>query len=224
MREPLYILGYIRRFCEDGKNFSQWQQPGCSHSQGIPTRRQRSRDRKKWFVVGASPVQKIVGTAIRKPEEVHRWLHEGWQTTATHTDTTEGFLMKVMLDSNICIYIIKQQPRSVLQRFHAFQVGDIGISAITLAELQYGAMKSDRPRQNRESLKEFVSPLDVAPFDAAAGEAYGEIRAALEKAGRPIGAMDLLIAAHALSLGTRLATNNEREFKRVRGLHIENWI
>ena len=132
--------------------------------------------------------------------------------------------MKVMLDTNICIYIIKQRPQSVLARFRAFQVGDIGISTITLAELDYGAMKSARPRQNRDSLKEFVAPLDVASFDIAASEAYGEIRAALEKSGRPIGVMDLLIAAHALSLNARLATNNEREFKRVRGLRIENWI
>jgi tRNA(fMet)-specific endonuclease VapC len=132
--------------------------------------------------------------------------------------------MKVMLDTNICIYIIKQKPEAVLARFRAFQVGDIGISTITLAELQYGAMKSARPKQNRESLKQFVAPLDVASFDNAASEAYGEIRVALEKSGRPIGAMDWLIAAHALSLDARLATNNEREFKRVRGLRVENWI
>ena len=132
--------------------------------------------------------------------------------------------MKVMLDTNICIYIIKQKPQSVLERFRAFQIGDIGISTITLAELQYGATKSAHPRQNRESLKQFVSALDVASFDSTATEAYGEIRAALEKSGRPIGAMDLLIAAHALSLGVRIATNNEREFKRVRGLRVENWI
>ena len=112
--------------------------------------------------------------------------------------------MKVMLDTNICIYIIKQKPEAVLARFRAFQVGDIGISTITLAELQYGAMKSARPKQNRESLKQFVAPLDVASFDNAASEAYGDIRVALEKSGRPIGAMDLLIAAHALSLDARL--------------------
>ena len=132
--------------------------------------------------------------------------------------------MKVMLDTNICIYLIKQKPQAVLERFRTFHIGDIGISVITLAELQYGAAKSARPRQNRESLKEFASALDVASFDLAATEAYGEIRASLEKSGRPIGAMDLLIAAHALSLGTRLATNNESEFKRVRGLRVENWV
>ena len=131
--------------------------------------------------------------------------------------------MKVMLDTNICIYIIQQKPQSVLARFQDFQVGDIGLSTIALAELQYGVMKSARPRQNREGLKLFIAPLDVASFDIAS-EAYGDIRASLEKSGRPIGSMDLLIAAHALSLDVRLATNNEREFKRVRGLQVENWI
>ena len=132
--------------------------------------------------------------------------------------------MKVMLDTNICIYIIKRRPRSVLQRFSSFQVGDIGISSIALAELEYGAAQSAQPKKNREALGEFISPLDVAPFDRQATEAYGTIRAALEKKGRPIGAMDLLIAAHALSLGVQLVTNNEREFKQVPELKVENWI
>ena len=104
--------------------------------------------------------------------------------------------MKAMLDTNICIYIIKRRPQSVLDRFSAFPVGDIGISSITLAELEYGAAKSAQPRRNREALEEFVSPLDLAPFDRDAAEAYGRIRAALERKGLPIGAMDMLIAAH----------------------------
>ncbi len=132
--------------------------------------------------------------------------------------------MKVMLDTNICIYIIKGSPHSVLQRFSSFQVGDIGISTITLAELEYGAARSSQPKKNREALEGFISALDVAPFDRQATEAYGKIRAALEMKGRPIGAMDLLIAAHALSLGVQLVTNNEREFKQVPGLRVENWI
>ena len=132
--------------------------------------------------------------------------------------------MKAMLDTNICIYIIKRNPDSVLRRLSSLQVGDIGISAITLAELEYGAAKSAQPKKNREALEEFVSPLEVAPFDRNATEAYGTVRAALEKKGRPIGAMDLLIAAHALSLGARLVTNNEREFRQVPGLRVENWI
>lgn len=132
--------------------------------------------------------------------------------------------MKVMLDTNICIYVIKQRPESVLQRFRFFPVGDIGISAITLAELEYGVAKSAQPKKNREALAEFISPLDVAAFDRQATETYGRVRTTLEKQGRPIGAMDLLIAAHALSLGVRLVTNNEREFKRVPGLRVENWV
>src|SRR5512138_3650742 len=129
--------------------------------------------------------------------------------------------MKVMLDTNICIYIIRQKPEAVLARFRAFQVGDIGISTITLAELQYGAMKSARPKQNRESMKDFIAPLDVASFDNGASEAYGEIRVALEKSGRPIGAMDLLIAAHALSLDARLATNHERDSNECAGYALK---
>jgi tRNA(fMet)-specific endonuclease VapC len=132
--------------------------------------------------------------------------------------------MKVMLDTNICIYLIKRRPESVLQRFRFFSVGDIGISSITLAEMEYGVARSEQPKKNRGALEEFISALEVAAFDRGSTEAYGKIRAALEKKGRPIGAMDLLIAAHAFSLGVRLVTNNEREFKRVPGLRVENWI
>lgn len=133
-------------------------------------------------------------------------------------------MIKVMLDTNICIYIIKRRPQPVLHRFSSFQVGEIGISTITLAELEYGAARSAQPKENREALQAFISPLDVAAFDRRATEAYGRIRATLEKRGRPIGAMDVLIAAHAVSLDVGLVTNNEREFKRVPGLRVENWI
>jgi len=132
--------------------------------------------------------------------------------------------MKFMLDTNICIYVIKQQPLSVLNRFRALQVGTIGISIITLAELMYGAAKSRYPARNHEALAEFVSPLDIAHFDPLAAYTYGRIRYQLEKRGRPIGAMDLLIAAHALSLDIPLVTNNVGEFDRVPGLRVENWV
>lgn len=132
--------------------------------------------------------------------------------------------MKVMLNTNICIYIIKRHPKSVLERFASFVVGDIGISTITLAELAYGAAISAQARKNREALEQFTSALHIAAFDKPATETYGSIRATLEKKGRPIGAMDMLIAAHALSLGVRLVTNNEREFKQVPGLRVENWV
>ena len=132
-------------------------------------------------------------------------------------------MMKLMLDTNVCIYLIKEHPVSVLERFAAHPVGDIGISVITLAELEYGVTKSSRPAKNREALEQFVSPLDVAPFDRPATAAYGRLRTALEKKGQPIGSMDLLIAAHAISLNVRLITHNVKEFGRVPGLRIEDW-
>ena len=132
--------------------------------------------------------------------------------------------MRVMLDTNICIHIIRRRPRAVLERFGAFAVGDIGVSAITLAELEYGASNSRDPKRNRDALQRFAAPLEVAAFDRAATEAYGRIRTVLERGGRLIGPMDLLIAAHALSLDVGLVTSNEDEFKRVPGLVVENWL
>jgi len=131
--------------------------------------------------------------------------------------------MKLMLDTNVSIYLIKEHPASVIERFTAHPVGDIGISVITLAELEYGVTKSTRPAQNREALEQFISPLDVVPFARAATAAYGRLRTALEKKGQPVGSMDLLIAAHALSLNVRLITHNVKEFGRVPGLRIEDW-
>lgn len=131
--------------------------------------------------------------------------------------------MELMLDTNICIYLIKEHPPSVLERFATHAVGDIGISVITLAELEYGVSKSSRPAKNREALDQFISPLEVAPFDRQATAAYGKLRTTLEKRGQSIGSMDLLIAAHALSLDVRLITRNVREFGRVPSLRIEDW-
>lgn len=132
--------------------------------------------------------------------------------------------MKLMLDTNICIYIIKQQPESVLRRFLDYQVGDIGISAITLSELRYGVAKSKHREKNTKALDEFLIPLEILPFDEDAALACGEIRSSLEKAGTPIGAMDLLIASHAVSQGVTLITNNLREFSRVPGLAVVDWV
>ena len=131
--------------------------------------------------------------------------------------------MKLLLDTNACIYLIKEHPPAVLDRFTAHPIGDIGISAITLAELEYGVSKTRRPAWNRAALEQFVSPLEVASFDRRATVAYGKLRATLEKKGRPIGSMDLLIAAHAVSLDVRLITHNVREFARVPGLRLEDW-
>ncbi len=131
--------------------------------------------------------------------------------------------MKLMLDTNACIYVIKEHPVSFLERFVSHPVGDIGISAITLAELEYGVAKSSRPARNREALDQFLSPLEVAPFDRAASAAYGRLRTTLERRGQSIGSLDLLIAAHALSLDVRLVTHNVKEFGKVPGLRIEDW-
>lgn len=131
--------------------------------------------------------------------------------------------MKILLDTNICIYIIKRQPAAVLKHFLAYQVGDIGISSITLSELRYGVAKSAHREKNTKALDEFIIPLEVVSFDEEAARIYGDIRATLEKAGTPIGAMDTLIAAHALSLGIPLVTNNAREFSRIPALDIVDW-
>ena len=131
--------------------------------------------------------------------------------------------MKLLLDTNICILIIKQRPVTVLNRFLEYQVGDIGISSITLAELRYGVAKSTHREKNAKALDEFVIPLEVVSYDESAAHVYGDIRATLEKAGTPIGSMDMLIAAHAVSLGIPLVTNNTREFLRVPSLKIIDW-
>jgi tRNA(fMet)-specific endonuclease VapC len=126
--------------------------------------------------------------------------------------------------TDICIYLIMQHPPSVLERFLSHPVGDIGISSITVAELEYGVSKSRRTTKNRAALAQFLSPLEVASFDRDAAAVYRRLRTTLEQKGRPIGSMDLLIAAHALSLNVRLVTNNAREFRRVPQLRVANWI
>ncbi len=129
----------------------------------------------------------------------------------------------ILLDTNICIYIINARPPEVLARFHRFRLGEIGISSIVAAELAYGVAKSGSMR-NRSALEMFLAPLEVLPFDDNAFWAYGDLRAALERQGQPIGAMDTMIAAHARSLDAVLVTNNTREFSRVSGLRLENWV
>ncbi|MDH5669589.1 MAG: type II toxin-antitoxin system VapC family toxin [Nitrospira sp.] len=132
--------------------------------------------------------------------------------------------MKLMLDTNICIYLIKQQPPSILERFLSHPVGEIGISSITAAELAFGVSKSRHATKNRHALEQFLVPLQVVAFDQTAAWSYGRLRAQLEAKGTPIGSMDMLIAAHALSLGVRLVSNNIREFRHVPGLRLENWV
>ncbi len=131
--------------------------------------------------------------------------------------------MKYLLDTNICIYIIKKKPEKVIGRFLKYKPGDIVISSITVAELNYGIEKSNKPDANTVALREFLQPLIILDYMQNDSEAYGKIRADLERKGIPIGAMDLLIASQALSRDLILVTNNEKEFKRVKGIRIENW-
>ncbi|NOY41304.1 MAG: type II toxin-antitoxin system VapC family toxin [Planctomycetes bacterium] len=131
--------------------------------------------------------------------------------------------MKYILDTNICIYIIKQKPAWVREKFNALPPESVGVSSITSSELYYGVSKSRNVSQNRQALVEFLSPLLVAPYDETAALSYGDLRASLEKSGNVIGSLDMLIAAHALSLGVTLVTNNVGEFQRVAGLAFENW-
>jgi tRNA(fMet)-specific endonuclease VapC len=132
--------------------------------------------------------------------------------------------MIYLLDTNICIYMIRNHPPQVIARIKSCGVGDVAVSAITLAELEYGATKSSRPDQNREALLVFASPLEILPFDDNAALHYGDMRTYLERSGQSIRAMDMLIAAHARSIPLTLVTNNTREFSRVPNLLVENWV
>ena len=129
-----------------------------------------------------------------------------------------------MLDTNICIYLIKNKPTQVKAHFDAHAIGELCLSSITVAELMYGVDKSQHVERNRRALERFLLPFEIVSFDEAAAGRYGQIRAALEKQGRIIGNMDMQIAGHALALDAVLVTNNVREFERVGGLRIENWV
>ncbi len=132
--------------------------------------------------------------------------------------------MKVMLDTNTCIAIIRQQPPQALRRFDTYKVGEIGISWVTLAELEFGVAKSQHQEKNQTALDEFVLPLEIADLNREAARVYGRVRTLLEKKGTPIGSLDMMIGAHALSLGVTLATNNTKEFSRIKGLIVVDWL
>ena len=131
--------------------------------------------------------------------------------------------MRYMLDTNICIYLIREKPIKVLKKLRTFDLSDIVISAITHSELEYGVAKSSRRKENHEALIKFLAPLEIVPYEDKAAANYGQIRTYLEKKGTVIGAMDLLIGAHAKSIPVTLVTNNPKEFKRIQGLRVENW-
>jgi tRNA(fMet)-specific endonuclease VapC len=132
--------------------------------------------------------------------------------------------MRYMLDTDICIALIKRRPPNVLARFHSLTVGDLGISSITLAELKYGVARSQAVEKNAQALDQFLLPLEIADFDELAASCYGPVRAELEMAGTPIGPLDTQIGAHALSLDITLVTANIKEFCRIKQLRIENWL
>ncbi len=131
--------------------------------------------------------------------------------------------MIFLINTNICIYIMNNHPTEVVQKFRETGVGEICISSITVSELQYGAYKSKQIKKNLKRLDEFLSPFSILAYDERASTFYGEIRSCLEKQGNVIGPLDMLIAAHALSENLTLITNNEKEFKRVKSLKVENW-
>ena len=131
--------------------------------------------------------------------------------------------MKYLLDTNVCIALIRQKSPALLDRVAQHTIADIGISSITVAELQYGVYRSQHQAQNEQALAQFLIPLNILDFDYEAAAAYGHLRAALEAQGAPIGALDMLIAAHAVSRNLVIVTNNTREFARVPGLSVEDW-
>jgi len=129
-----------------------------------------------------------------------------------------------MLDTDTCSYIIRERPIGVLEHFRKLAMEQICISTVTYAELLYGVERSSSKRINRPIIDDFVQHLDVIDWDNAAAEQYGKIRAALEARGQPIGAMDMMIAAHAKSIKAVLVTNNQKHFARIKGLKVENWV
>ena len=131
-------------------------------------------------------------------------------------------MLRYLLDTNICIHVLKHKPAAARDRFNR-HAAHLCTSSVVIAELLYGAEKSSRPDDNRDSVEAFATRLEVIPFDQRAATHYGVIRAALEREGMPIGPYDLMIAAHARSLGLTLVTNNTKEFQRVPGLLLEDW-
>jgi len=133
--------------------------------------------------------------------------------------------MKYMFDTNICIYIINKKPDKLLRKFENYPVFEFGISSLTHAELQYGVEKSKKKNTNQAALDEFLLPLTILPFQGQKlATCYGKIRASQVSEGQTIGPLDMLIAAHALSLGLTIISNNIKDFSRIQNLKCENWV
>lgn len=131
--------------------------------------------------------------------------------------------MTLLLDTNICVYAIKRWP-GVLRRLQGVVPDDVAVSSVTLAELWFGAAKSSKPERTRASVDAFLRPFAILPFEREAAASHAEIRLFLERAGRPIGERDLLIAAIARSRRLTVVTHNSDEFARVPGLRVEDWV
>ncbi|WP_298606883.1 type II toxin-antitoxin system VapC family toxin [uncultured Thiothrix sp.] len=131
--------------------------------------------------------------------------------------------MKYLLDTNTCIYVINHRPVQVFERFRQYRLGELAISSITASELAFGVEKSGSER-NKQALNKFLAPLEVCPYNDQAIWHYAKLRHALQASGKTIGSLDMLIAAHALALDAVLVTNNLKEFERVAGLRLENWV
>lgn len=131
--------------------------------------------------------------------------------------------MKYLLDSNVCIYLMRGKHRGVAERVRAHSEDGLAVYSITLAELRFGAEKSSDPLHHHALIGQILSPLTILPFDFRAADKYGEVRADLERRGQPIGPLDMLLAAHALSEGLIFVTHNTSEFQRVKGLQLEDW-
>ncbi|MCX7423332.1 MAG: type II toxin-antitoxin system VapC family toxin [Planctomycetia bacterium] len=132
--------------------------------------------------------------------------------------------MKYLLDTNMCVFALRNKPRAVGDRIQQHKPDDIVISAITVAEFRVGADKSNRPEENHRQISDFLLTFDVLMFDSGAADAYGVIRADLERRGQPIGELDMLLAAHAVSQNLIFVTHNTSEFQRVKGLQLEDWF
>jgi tRNA(fMet)-specific endonuclease VapC len=133
-------------------------------------------------------------------------------------------LIRYMLDTDICIYLIKGKNPILKLKLYEKGIGCVALSAITLAELSYGVEKSSQVENNRLALGLFLTPFEILPFSADAALVYGGIREQLEQRGKVIGAYDMLIASHATADGLTLVTNNVAKFSRIEGLHLENWV
>jgi len=133
-------------------------------------------------------------------------------------------VLNYLLDTNICIFIMKQKPKTVLDKFEQLAVGMVGMSAITYGELLYGAQKSNNPQKSEKIIHQICDYIPPLPMSLKVPEFYAELRATLEKQGNIIGNNDLWIAAHCLELNITLVTNNEKEFSRVKNLKFENWV